>query len=285
MLTFHFSKGKPGEERLIDCLPFEAIMSYSNSLKDPHTTTFYELFIFTQVTGSINIDGVNFPLQGPCMLFLSPFTVRTWDVNCGSGSYVLFFSEEFSDSFLKDTAFLHRLHFFSYNQQSPVLPLKPETISDVQTQFKLIRGELELPRVDSRNWFQACWYQLLLRLNRLYGEYYHLSDRCYENTEIIRLKTLLKQHIHHKQTVADYAGMMGVNRNHLNNLCMRFYGENASLVIRKALIQVCKSELLLSQLTISEISYKYHFSAPSNFTRFFKTYEKLTPAEYREKYG
>ena len=120
---------------------------------------------------------------------------------------------------------------------------------------------------------------------RSYYEYYHLSDRCYENTEIIRLKTLLKQHIQNKQTVKDYAEMMGINRNQLNNLCLRFYGENANVVVRNTLLQVCKSELLLSKLTIAEISYKFNFSAPPNFSRFFKSYEGITPAEYREKFS
>jgi AraC-like DNA-binding protein len=198
---------------------------------------------------------------------------------------VLFFVEDFVDSFLKDAAFLNRLHFFSYKQQAPLLPLKNESLKHIWQQFELIRSELTSPKFDRIHLLQAYWYQLLLDLNRLYGECYHMADRCYENTEIIRLKTLLKQHIHHKQTVKDYAEMMGINRNQLNNLCLRFYGENANVVIRNSLLQVCKSELLLSRLTILEISYKYNFSAPPNFTRFFKNHEGLTPAAYREKFS
>ncbi len=285
MLTFHFSKDKYGEEQLIDCLPFKAISGYSNSLQDPHTTSFYELFLFPDVKGTVCLDGEHFSLSGPCMLFIPPFTVRTWDVTYHPDSSVLFFVEDFVDGFLKDAAFLHRLHFFSYKQQSPLLPLTDENLQKIGQQYDLVRAELKRSKIDSVFLLQAFWYQLLLDLNRLYGEYYHLSDRCYENTEIIRLKILLKQHIHHKQTVKDYAEMMGINRNQLNNLCLRFYGENANVVVRNTLLQVCKSELLLSKLTIAEISYKFNFSAPPNFSRFFKSYEGMTPAEYREKFS
>lgn len=285
MLTFNFSKDKYGEQKLIDCLPFEAIASYSNSLRDPHTTSFYELFLFPEVEGSVNLDGKEFQVSGPSVLFLSPFTVRTWDVNCSPDSFVLFFVEDFVDGFLKDTAFLHRLHFFSYKQQSPILPLVGDRLPKIVQQYGLIRKELKENKLDSVYLLQAYWYQLLLDLNRLYGENYQLSERCYENTEIIRLKTYLKQHIHHKQTVKDYADMMGINRNQLNTLCLRFYGQNANVVVRNTLLQVCKSELLMSKLTIAEISYKFNFSAPPNFSRFFKSYEGLTPAEYREKFS
>ncbi|PTN08570.1 AraC-like DNA-binding protein [Mangrovibacterium marinum] len=285
MLTFHFSKAKNGDQQLVDCLPFEAIAGYSNGLKDPHTTSFYELFWFPQVEGKLWADGEPIELSGPTAIMLPPFTVRSWQVDQSADSYVLFFVEDFVDGFLKDTAFLHRLHFFSYKQQSPVLPLSKEHLARISELYASIRSELGKSNLDRLFFVQAYWYQLLLHLNRLYGEHYRLSDRCYENTEIIRLKTLLKQHIQHKQTVQDYAEMMDINRNQLNALCLRFYGENANVVIRNSLLQVCKSELLSSKLTIAEISYKFNFSAPPNFSRFFKRYVGLTPAEYREKYS
>ena len=281
MHKIYFNKPGNHNELLIDCHRIKEIDSRAPVLKEVHATTFFELFFFTQVEGNLIADGKNMPLSGPAAVLFPPLVARQWDIQYDDESFVVFFEAEFIEAFLKDPAFLHRLHFFSCSLRVPVLPLNKEQKQQIYPLVQALYGELKQHRPDSLYLLRSYLYQLLVQFNRFYTGYHELDANLYRNSEIIQFKTLLKQHIHNTQTVQAYAEMMGMPRNKMNKLCTTVFGKQAHLLIRDELLQACKTDLLSTPLSIAEISYKYNFSAPSNFTRFFKTRAGITPADYR----
>lgn len=285
MNTINFNRNKYGNGLAIDSALISQIDRPHPSLYELHTTTFYEIFFFKQVEGELLIDGHQLPLSGPTVVLFPPLTQRTWKMNYGADSVDVFFEAEFVESFLKDTAFLFRLHFYSCQLRVPVLPLTEEQINQIEPLILALRDELKNQNPDKVYLLRSYLYQLLLLLNRIYNGYHKLDSNLYNNSEIVQLKTLLKQHIHDTQTVQAYADMMNMPRNRMNELCVKVFGKQAHLLIRDELLQACKTDLLNSKLSIAEISYKFNFSAPSNFTRFFRTNEGMSPAAYREQFA
>jgi AraC-like DNA-binding protein len=48
-------------------------------------------------------------------------------------------------------------------------------------------------------------------------------------------------------------------------------------------VRVCKSEeMLISEMSLSEIAYAAGFSSPSYFHRTFKKYKQISPSEFRK---
>lgn len=285
MHTINFDRTKQGNELLIDSRLMKEIRSYSPSMNELHTTTFYELFVFNQVEGTLWVDGKQLQLSGPTAVLFPPLTTRRWDVQFDDHSYLVFFEAEFIEAFLKDPAFLHRLHFFSCQLRVPVLPLNEAQLQQIVPLVLTLRDELARPETDSTFLLQSYLYQLLVYFNRFYNKYHELDPNLFQNSEIVQLKNLLHQHIQSKQTVQAYAQLLGMTRNKMNELCLKVFGKQAHQMIREELLKACKTELISSPLTIAEISYKYNFSAPSNFTRFFKAIEGLSPAAYREQFA
>lgn len=285
MQIINFDKTRRNRELLVDSRQVKEIDRPSPSLKAPHTTTFYELFFFNQVNGTLTADGKTMELNGPTVVLFPPLVTRQWDISYDSESFLVFFESEFIETFLNDSAFLHRLHFFSCSLRVPVLPMNDDQKNQVLPGILALREELENTKVDSIYLLRSYLYQLLLQFNRFYNEYHQLDTNLYRNSEIVQFKTLLKKHIHNKQTVQAYAEMMKMPRNRMNELSVKVFGKQAHLLIRDELLHAIKTDLLNSNLSVAEISYKYEFSAPSNFSRYFKSYEGLTPAAYREKYG
>jgi len=189
------------------------------------------------------------------------------------------------EAFLKDQLFPHRLYYFGNTDRPPLLPLDRDVMRGFGALLDRIKLEIGALSEDSQPLLRAFLYQLLILLNRSYATYYGLKGNLYRNTEVLRFKELLKQHIRDKQSVKEYAEMLGVNRNRLNQLCQEAFGKQATMVVRNELLLACKNELLSNNKSIAEISYAYNFSAPSNFVRFFKSMTNISPAAYRQEYA
>jgi len=285
MIRFDFYKNKYGKELLIDCFNVAEIAGRSLSLKALHTTSFYEIFFFKEVTGHISLEGNRLELDGPAALLLPPAKPRQWHLNIPPEGIVVIFEGEFMETFLKDNHFLNRLYYFGNYDAPATLPLTKEEIDTLLELSKNIKREIDLLASDSYHLLRAYLYQLLIRVNRSYTDHFQLKGNLYRNNEILKFRNLMRQHIRMKQTVKEYADLLDINRNRLNHLCQETFGKNALAIIHDELLKSCKNDLLTSGKTISEISYEHNFSAPSNFVRFFKSLTQTSPANYRRQYA
>lgn len=285
MVKFDFHKYKYGKELLVDCFDLSEIVGRSISMKAVHATSFYELFFFKKGKGSVLIEGRRLEFRSPTVLPLPPAQPRRWEIETRLEGMMLIFEGAFIETFLKDELFLHRLYYFGNTDCAPVLPLDREVMNEFGMLLERVRQEIRVLAEDSQQLLRAYLYQVLIVLNRRYAAYYQLKGNLYKNTEVLRFRELLKLHIREKQRVKEYAEMLGINRNRLNQLCQDAFGKPATMMIRGELVLACKHELLATGRSIAEISYGFNFSAPSNFVRFFKSMTRLSPATYREKYA
>jgi AraC-like DNA-binding protein len=98
----------------------------------------------------------------------------------------------------------------------------------------------------------------------------------------------IERHHHDWKTLEPYAHELGVTVNYLNDVVRKETGQSAGEHVRLRRLLDAKRLLLHSMLSVSEIGYQLGFVDPSYFSRFFKRYENVTPAEFRmqirEKY-
>lgn len=285
MILFDFFKYKYGKELLIDCFSITDIAHRSLALQEIHATSFYEMFFFRKVTGHIVLEDTTLNLNGPTTLLLPPSQPRQWRLDSPLEGMVVIFEGEFMETFLKDSYFLDRLYYFGNYDAPPYLSLKKEETVIIFELLENIKHEIDLLASDSYHLLRAYLYQLLILINRSYTDYYQLKGNLYRNSGILKFRDLLRLHVRNKQTVKEYADLLGINRNRLNHLCQEALGKNALSMIHNELLKSCKIELLTTSKTISEISYELNFSAPSNFVRFFKSLTKISPASYRQEYA
>ncbi len=284
MRTFKFNRNKYDKELLLDCLTINKIKELNKSLKELHTTSFYEIYFLNNSNGVIQIENKNYKLSGNCIIILPPLIARKWDIIFNDSSIVVFFEEEIFHSYLQDTSFLFRLPYFGCNNPYPIFSISDKLWSLYFSLVSKIKNEIKNLKEDSSYLLNAYLYELLIIINRDYSEYFKIERHLIRNSEIIHFKNLVKKNIYSIQTVNEYADLMGTTRNHLNELCVKIYGKNASIIIKNELILACKRQLIASCNTISEIAHQFNFSAPSNFTRVFKASEGISPTEYRGKF-
>jgi AraC-like DNA-binding protein len=99
-----------------------------------------------------------------------------------------------------------------------------------------------------------------------------------------QFQLLVNQHFMEKKQVSDYADLLHVHPNHLNDVIKEVTGFPASHFIQKQLIQEAKSRLIQTSDTVSMIATDLNFTDDSYFGRFFKKQTGITPLQYRKNH-
>ncbi|MBM6498025.1 MULTISPECIES: helix-turn-helix transcriptional regulator [Flavobacterium] len=81
--------------------------------------------------------------------------------------------------------------------------------------------------------------------------------------------------------IKDLADLLFVSPKHLSNTIQEVLGKSPCEIYEERLIEISKELLLTTNKPISHIAQTLTFD-PSNFTKFFKSYEGKTPKQFRE---
>ncbi|MCK8524138.1 AraC family transcriptional regulator [Aquimarina sp. D1M17] len=284
MRKFIFEKRKYGFELLMDLHKFE---DNPNVFFDPnpHTIDFFEIFLFENATGKLELNGYTLPVTPYSIFFISPFQKKSCNIPLeGVKGFHLVFQNDFLSDFFNDKLFIYRLQYF-YNAQHPqYLKIKKEDYGIVQLVLQEIIKEIKAYQNDSPHIIRSLLYFSLSKLNRLYAQEYHLSDDTQSNSMIYKFKELLELNIRKVHSVQQYADILQVNRHQLNTLAKKHFGKTSKEVIHQRLLQEIKMELRYSDKTIAEIAFALNFSEPNNLTRFFRNFTNTSPVTYRATY-
>lgn len=123
---------------------------------------------------------------------------------------------------------------------------------------------------------------LLIQVQRINLKNTDTSFPKRQDDIVYNFQTLVNKFFNEKKAVYDYAQELNINENYLNEIVKKQTGKTASSIIKERIVLEAKCLLLHTKLDIAEIAYELNFDEPSNFMRFFKTYEKRTPTEYRK---
>jgi len=80
--------------------------------------------------------------------------------------------------------------------------------------------------------------------------------------------------------IGDFARMLHIHPTHLSNTVHEVLGVSACNIFENKILAVAKDMLLNTNMSIAQVARQLTYD-PSNFTKFFKSYEGMTPKEYR----
>jgi AraC family transcriptional regulator, regulatory protein of adaptative response / methylphosphotriester-DNA alkyltransferase methyltransferase len=82
--------------------------------------------------------------------------------------------------------------------------------------------------------------------------------------------------------IRDIAGLMHIHPTHLSNTIKLTTGKAPCFFFEEKIMTVAKTMLQDNSTSIAEVAKRLTFD-PSNFTKFFKRLEGVTPKQYREQ--
>ena len=135
MRTFLFEKEKYGFELLMDLDKFEENKAVYFE-PEIHITNFFEVFIFENADGEIELGGNTIKVGDKTLFFISPFQKKRCSINTSNiKGFHLVFQNNFLSDFFEDKLLVYRMQYFYNAQHSQFLQLST-------TEYELIRFTL-----------------------------------------------------------------------------------------------------------------------------------------------
>ena len=248
----------------------------------PHRHDFYQIMYITEGSGQHIIDFVSYPVEAGYFYFLSPGMMHTWHFEGHTEGYIIDFNGSFFQSFLRDEGYLSHFPFFHSFTNIPLLVLDGATQSLILPILIKILAEYEAQSEGYDDMIRAHLMELFIILSRAYIPA-TATYQSYNNRAIIRaFEKLVDTHHLEKRFPKDYAPLLGITPNYLNEICAETIGKSAGQIIRERILLEAKRLLVHSKSNISEIAYQLNFEDNAYFSRFFKKYTGFSPENFRK---
>lgn len=266
-----------------DIARFEYFARDIAHLYAPHRHDFYTLLLATEGSGSHDIDFSTYAIHPLRLFFISPGQIHAWrEINNLKG-YVLFFTDDFF-SLRYHNNVLAEFPFFNSLRHEPFMELTGQSFGNLHQLMSTLHEEYSKPKLYSDNLLRSYLNILLIVLAREYLPRQTGTDQGTQRTLIRTFENLINQHFRTKKHPRDYADLLFITPNYLNEVCKQTTGQSAGELIRKRIIIEAKRLLAHTPQTVSEIAYDLQFDDASYFCRFFKKETQKSPENFRKTF-
>jgi len=274
-----------GEDRLradgFVILPMDESFSIDPQRLRPHYHDFFQVTLLIGKGGLMH-DFRETEASGANLFFLSPGQVHTIVPGSRMTGTIVSFTREFLEGGDTD-GFLLEMPFFYATERAPWLRLKPGSVPWVKEVFRELQEEYDTGREGAAEIVRSLLRILFVKAARWHAVESPVVEGTRQALLAKRFRQEVERHHHDWWTLEPYAKELGVTPNHLNDVMRKETGQAAGEHIRQRRLLDAKRHLLHSTLTVSEIGYSLGFDDPSYFSRFFRRYENVTPAEFRNQ--
>ena len=256
----------------------------SSSAHKHNLTNCFEIFIFENANGTLELNGQAYKIGNTSVFFIPPNQQQKWNFDTKKlKGYHLVFQYDFFSSFFEDKLFAYRLHYFFSVFHYQYLQLNSANFEFIKQILIEITDELKNLNNDRLSTTKSLLHIVFIKLNKLFAVKHKLSSETQGNAAIYKFKETLERNIRKFHMVDDYCDILQVQRNKLNRIVKTHYGKTVKETIHARLLKEIKLELLCSHKTVVQIAKDLNFSEPNNMTRFFNRLEGVPPSIFREK--
>lgn len=253
------------------------------------TSDMYTIMYKDKISGSIGYGRNSYDFQEGTLIFASPGQVFTapekHEMDGKSGWTLLFHPDLLLKSALSEK--MDSYSYFSYEVSEALHMSKKEeafifqVIDQIKTEYsqnldahsqKLILSNLELMLNYCMRFYDR---QFLTRTN-------YNSDNISQFESELKSYFKLEMHLDYGIPHADYFGdKLNMSSNYLSDMLRKETGKGIKEHIDGYIIREAKKVLLNSNLSVSEVAYKFGFDYPQSFSRLFKKKTGMSPLDFR----
>jgi len=256
-----------------------------NLINKPHSHNFYLCVIFTEGTGSHEIDFNSYNINPGKVFFLKPGQTHFWEFKTKPKGYIFFHSQEFYEmKFLDHT--LNSFPFFYSYQNSPLLELSHKNTNELKLKFQEVYEEYlnhniyrELKIINIIN-------SIYIELTRAYTANVSLEKLASTNYSktLENLENLINNHFYTEKSPRFYANKLNITTKHLNRVVKKMINKTTSQLISERVILEAKRLIVHSDNNLAGIANTLDFSDYAYFSKIFKSKIGVTPIEFKKKY-
>lgn len=278
-----------GEKIGIEIMPVN--LAYDSNLKEAmnrrHSHDFYTIIWLYESGGEHEIDFNTYPIEKDTVFFIAPSEFHCCRIKDGQKGVSIVFTKDFiqtNDGHI--TFLLYELFHRSKRQPFCRIPPKHRTtlerkIEEMNAEYTENKGQYAYQE------FLGSLLEQFMCLILRYGSRPYSIDTDYRNPAYARFQAflkLVKENAGKKHTVKFYTDRLHICEKTLRGCTQRYAGTTPKTIIDEQIMCEAKRLLLYSLLSINRVAFALGFNDPTNFVKFFRTHENMTPQQFRKKY-
>ena len=248
-------------------------------IEEPHRHNSYVLVLFTNGSGTHDIDFDTFKIQPGSMFFMQPGQIHHWDLSYDIDGFVVFYSQEMYNLYFRQKT-IDAYPFYSSLGNSPEMVLNTKETKDIELYFHTMFEEYQGNKIMKQDKIINVLDSIHIEITRKYNEEHVLEPHSY-NVKIKDFNMLLESYFLTEKTPSFYASQLYITLKHLNRICNEILKKTTTQVITDRIILEAKRMLMDKKRTVSEIATALGFDDYSYFVRLFKKHTGMTPTAFR----
>ncbi len=247
--------------------PFDINKRYTK----PHRHNKYlELVYFIKGSGFHYMDLNSYAIDPPIIFLIKEDEVHHWEIDSVPEGFVIIIKEDFLEKTL-DKAINIQLQKLSFRQS-----LKIPTDVTVNSLFEILCMEIKGKSSAQNEVIEGALKALLAKIIG----YTKTADPSNMGEKLSRFEELLGKGL--RNDVSYYAARLDTTPQNLTILCKGRYSKTASQFIAIHIVNEAKRLLRFTDLSVSEIAYRFNFKDVSHFVKYFKRHEAKTPMQFKK---
>jgi AraC-like DNA-binding protein len=237
---------------------------------------YYELIFLSEGEGFHWIETEKYMISAPEFYFLKPGQLHYWQFTSIPKGYVILFRADFFDN-LKETDIINLYRRLTDKFRVPV----PDNYNPEAILNELLKEYSETTAYSTHiiHGYLRALFAKMLQLAEIQSKESNVPVTTFERFQDLLVKECPRLH-----KVNGFADLLNTTPQNLNAACRKHSGRSAGELINSQLLLEAKRYILHTENTINEVAFTLSFNDPSNFVKFFKKHENLTPVQFREKY-
>ena len=248
-------------------------------VEEPHRHNSYVLVLFTNGSGTHDIDFDTFEIFPGSMFFLQPGQIHNWILSDDIDGFVVFYSQEMYNLYFRQKT-IEAFPFYSSLGNSPEMFFESKELKAMNPYFINMLSEYEGNKIMKQDKIINLLDSIHIEIARKYSENNVLETHSY-NVKIRDFNTLLEHHFLIEKAPAFYASQLHITLKHLNRICNEILKKTTTQVITDRIILEAKRMLMDKKRTVNEIASALGFDDYSYFVRLFKKNAGMTPTAFR----
>lgn len=257
-------------------------LNYAKRIESfPHYKRFFEISFYEENKNKIQIGHTTFQGIKDTLTFTSPMqSLSIHRVERPIG-YIIFFSPKFFTPAKHQYNFQYDFPFFKLSSY-PYYKISKEEQVFIKQVLEVIHREHKNNEAHCLEIIQSYLTILLNYVKRiLKGESGNVKLKRYEEITSKFEEMILKETVSY-QSISDYASQLNITPIYLSECVKRATGLTAKKVLMNYQVLRAKSLLVQTNLSVEEIAHQMGFEEATNFIKFFKNNQGITPLAFRK---
>ncbi|SHM58395.1 helix-turn-helix domain-containing protein [Mucilaginibacter sp. OK098] len=263
-----------------------SIIRYNNQQFDLQPLcrlTYNRIFLINTGSGAIRVDNETYPVIGNETFLLAKGQVYAFDQYTTISGYELCFGDCFWEK-TPASASNCKAVLFNNAAANQHLRINAESFSELDTLFRVLYTEyIGTDYINKLDALAAYLKIIMIKIANVNASLINGYDN-FENQLYRQFLELVSNQYQTTHEVADFANQLGISARKLSDLCKRCSGKGAKDIINGQLIAEAKRSLQFSSKPVKEIAFQLNFSAPDQFSHFFKKNTQISPNDYRDHF-